>query len=144
MAYHGPRFQGWSKSEMTRARTALRLAIGALLPPCALIHTAFADQVVTTPFKDNTIFSEGTLSSGAGSSLFAGATAEGYFRRALIAFPVAGLVPGGSTIQSATLTINLTRSQFGGDATLHRLYANWGEGASDSGRSGRGDFPQDD
>src|SRR6267142_1785195 len=129
---------------MPKARTALQLALGALLPPCALIHSAYAEQVVVTPFKDNTIFSEGPFSSGEGNSLFAGMTSMGDFRRALIAFPVQGQVPAGSTIESAKLTISLTKSIFGGEATLHRLFANWGEGTSNSGSVGRGAFAQDD
>src|SRR6266566_4041585 len=109
---------------MTKARTALRLALGALLPPCARAQIAFAEQVVVTPFKDNTIFSEANYSSGAGNSLFAGMNANFDLRRTLIAFPVQGYVPPGS-------------------ATLHRLFANWGEAGSDSGSSDQGDFPQD-
>src|SRR5438046_2863990 len=80
---------------MTKARIALRLALGALLPPCALVQIAFAEQVVTTPFKDNTIFSEANYSSGAGNSLFAGMNANFDLRRTLIAFPVQGYVPPG-------------------------------------------------
>ncbi len=128
---------------MTKARTALRLALGALLPPCARAQIAFAEQVVVTPFKDNTIFSEANYSSGAGNSLFAGMNANFDLRRTLIAFPVQGYVPPGSAIQSATMSIWLTESRFGGDATLHRLFANWGEAGSDSGSSDQGDFPQD-
>ncbi|MHC4429144.1 MAG: hypothetical protein ACYS0D_11180, partial [Planctomycetota bacterium] len=63
---------------------ALTLAVVAVSP-------SFADVVEIGPSKDSSMFSEsGDLSNGAGEYLFAGNTAFGFARRALIAFDVAG------------------------------------------------------
>lgn len=83
--------------------------------------------------RDNTIFDEGDLSNGAGQYMFAGQTAGEFNRRALIAFDVAGSVPAGATITDVTLTLHMSRT-IGStyDVSMHRLLADWGEGASDA------------
>jgi hypothetical protein len=109
-----------------------------------LLSSAAARAQVTAvlhPSKDNTLYFDpsGGLSNGAGPTLFAGVTAIGDSRRAVLAFDVAGAIPTGSTIVSAQLrmTVNMTIS--GSVAIfLHALQADWGEGTSDTGPSGGG------
>lgn len=100
-----------------------------------------ADVMTIGAGKDNTIYSDfDLLSNGAGSHFFAGKTAGGNSRRALIAFDVAGVIPAGSTIDNVTLQLYMSRTQAGNQSvTLHRLLADWGEGTSDaSGGEGSG------
>jgi hypothetical protein len=125
---------------MNRARIAVPAALGALLAPClAVTSSLLADQVTVFPSKDNTIFSEGELSNGQGA-IFVGRTAAitKTMRRGLIAFDISSAIPAGSTIEDVVLTLTATRNQFGGNAYLHRLIADWGEGTSNSGDSGSG------
>ncbi len=110
-----------------------------LLPP------ARADlNVVATlaAIKDNTLYESatGAISNGAGEYLFAGTIQTGAIRRAVIAFDIAGSLPAGSTINSVTLELNMSRTVSGNQAVaLQRLLADWGEGASNaSGEEGMG------
>ena len=88
----------------------------------------------TTPSKDNTLYEHvsGSLSNGAGSHFFAGKTAIGSIRRGVIAFDIAGSIPAGSTIDSVSLTLNMSKTAFltGQTIALHGLLADWGEGSS--------------
>lgn len=99
-----------------------------------LTHT-----VQLTPNLDTSLYEEsGNLSNGQGDYLFIGVTASGNgnnIRRALLAFDVAGAVPPGATIVSATLRLKLSKNGPAGSepATLHRLQTDWGEGSSDAG-----------
>ncbi len=92
--------------------------------------------------QDNTLYesSTGSLSNGAGDHIFAGSTATGEIRRALLAFDVAGSIPSGARILGATLTLHVTRTIAGPeDVSLHRLLAAWGEGTSHAfGQEGAG------
>ncbi len=104
-----------------------------------------ADTVAIEASKDNTLFeqADGDLSNGSGRFIFAGRSRqpEGLqIRRALLSFDVAGSIPAGATITSATLTLEVTRSISGDlSSSLHRLGADWGEGASDAnGQEGTG------
>lgn len=99
--------------------------------------TTHAFPIFLQPSKDNTLY-EYTggvdLSSGQGPYLFVGRTnqALGSIRRALIAFDLTD-IPTGSTINSAMLTMNLSKTAPSSSTiTLHRILADWGEGASDS------------
>ena len=50
-----------------------------------------------------------------------------------MAFDVSGAVPDGATVNRVTLTLNMNRTLADAqDIGLHRLMADWGEGASDS------------
>ena len=100
---------------------------------------AAAATITLEADRDNTIFSEsGVRSNGSGPYLFAGNTGLGlgFTRRALITFDVSA-IPAGARIQSATLTLNLSRASLGAggpvDVSLHRLLADWGEAGSNSG-----------
>ncbi|MDZ4851187.1 MAG: DNRLRE domain-containing protein [Pirellulaceae bacterium] len=84
--------------------------------------------------QDNTIFSEnGGLSNGAGEYLFSGRTnSGGPVRRGLIKFDIAGQIPAGSVITSATLGLKLVNPRITNTATIntHRVTSNWGQGTS--------------
>lgn len=110
--------------------------------------TAFAQSDVTiTADKDNTLYenSTGAFSNGAGIHFFAGRTgsnAGGVFRRGLISFDIAGNIESGATIESAALTLTVTKSAPGSgsvDVKIHRVSADWGEGTSNAGNSSDGD-----
>lgn len=109
-----------------------------------LAGAAHADTVILEPFKDNTLFESGTgaLSNGEGDFLFAGVTdrSANLIRRALVAFDVASKVPSGSRINSASLTLHMSRTISGAQmVSVHRVSADWGEGASDAvGSEGQG------
>lgn len=72
-----------------------------------------------------------SASNGSGEEFFIGRNADNSIRRALVAFDIAGNIPAGSQIDSVALVVNMDRTIAGGHpATLHRLLADWGEGAS--------------
>lgn len=124
------------------------LAFGLLAPA----HGPGTVQL--TPSKDNTLFEPddlGERSNALGPQFFAGRVG-GFgggvgLRRGLLAFDVAGNVPAGATITSATLTVECSRVPLldaGVPRThgLRRASADWGEGTSDAGINvGVGDDP---
>lgn len=101
-------------------------------------------QVVITPTKDNTLYEDATggTSNGAGQNFFVGQTRDGEERRALVAFDIAGQIPAGATIVSATLKLQMSRTNPTAGAqpiALHKVSADWGEGTSNaSANEGRG------
>lgn len=110
-----------------------------ILLACALAClgcAAFAATVEIPASKDTTLYSENTnFSNGAGEHLFAGRPGIGTFRRALIAFDIAGAVPAGSTITSASLDLYCSKRAPGSPAqnvSLNRLLQSWGESTSDA------------
>jgi hypothetical protein len=110
---------------------ARSLAVGLLA--LTVVQAARADTVTLTPSRDNTIFAEGQTSNGAGIYLFVGNNGQGNARRALAAFDLAASIPAGSTVQSVTLTMHMSKTTAGAEpVTLHRLLADWGEGTSDA------------
>ena len=113
-----------------------------LSPLCLLFFTwlpspaAHGDVVALLATQDNTLYEStaGDLSNGAGNHFFAGRSNAG-IRRGVLAFSIADQLPEGSVIHSAALTLNISNVPVGADATtlsLHRLTADWGEGASDA------------
>ena len=116
--------------------------IAAALLMIAVASVARADSVTVTANQDNTLFESatGALSNGAGDGLFVGTTNNGQTRRALIAFDIAGSVPSGSTINSVSLAMQMSRTSSGAQTVeLHRVSTDWGEGSSDaSGGGGQG------
>jgi len=108
------------------------LAASAVL---GLAAAARADVVTIGASQDNTIYSEsGAQSNGAGDYFFAGTTRDGFHRRGLISFDVAGSVPPGSLITNVSLTLYLSRTRTGDQTvSLHRAVAAWGEGTSNAG-----------
>jgi FtsP/CotA-like multicopper oxidase with cupredoxin domain len=118
----------------------LASALGASTP-----NSASATTVNITPSKDNTLYeyvaADGDRSNGAGLHLFAGKTGQGYIRRGVLAFNIAGSIPPGSTITSVSLSMHLSRGGGNGTRTLelHKLIADWGEGKSVAfGQEGQG------
>jgi hypothetical protein len=100
-------------------------------PAQAIISVALSSS------KDNTLYEDagGALSNGAGQYFFVGRTTQGAnsIRRGLIAFDIAGTIPPGSIIVSATLRLNMSRtSAVPEPVELHPLTASWGEGTSNA------------
>ena len=91
--------------------------------------------------KDNTLVESGSggVSNGAGTSIFVGRVGTNPpgnpIRRGTVAFEIAGNVPAGATVDSVTLTLNLSRLKTATLRTvsLHKVLADWGEGTSSSG-----------
>lgn len=98
-------------------------------------------EIAVLADRDNTLYeAQGQdLSNGAGEFLFAGSTQTFGRRRAVLRFDVAGAVPPLTTLTSARLLLEVSKSS--GVAVgvyLHRVAADWGEGTSDAGDPGGG------
>jgi len=110
-------------------------ATAALL---AVAAPALADQVTLEPLQDNTLCEDfpGARSNGMGSYFFAGRTGERpglSLRRGLLAFDVAGAITGPATIDSAQLTLEMSKTVTGPVfVALHRVLGAWGEGRSNA------------
>lgn len=106
------------------------LAVASIV--CAATASA---QVQTTlvPVLDTSIYEEsGSLGNGQGAYLFAGMTAQGHSRRALLAFDLS-TVPDGATVVSAELRLHVSKTVAGAEpVSLHRVLAEWGEGTSNA------------
>ena len=105
-----------------------------------LAAAALADVQVLPPSKDNTLYRDTfgrNLSNGAGQFMFVGSTAlpppDGDVRRAVIRFDIAAAIPVGSTINSVSLAMSMSKTISGPQTVeLHRLLRDWGEGASNA------------
>ena len=114
-------------------RTAARAAGVLLAVVIAAGDRAAADTAELTTVRDNTMYSESARSNGVGRHFFAGRTDSGNTRRGLIAFEVAGAVPGGSTITAVTLQLYMSRTSANLEPViLYRVLADWGEGTSNA------------
>jgi hypothetical protein len=105
---------------------------------------ALAEFALLQPEKDSTLIESpaGSLSNGSGPAIFAGriSSSSNSARRALIAFDVAAQIPPGSAVTKATLWLGLSATNAGPvPVSLHRVLADWGEGASTA--SGGGGAP---
>ncbi len=102
---------------------------------------ASADTIEIVATRDNTLYTIESVevSNGAGVHLFAGHllfNPDGV-RRALLRFDVAGAVPPGMVVATAELRLRATRTAgTNNPMTLHRVLADWGEGASNAGEPG--------
>jgi hypothetical protein len=103
----------------------------------ALSFAAAADVAILSAARDATLIESatGVLANGSGSVLFVGRTSQqtGSRRRAVIAFDVAGRVPGGAIVTGARLELELSSSheqavQIG----IYRVSVDWSEGPSSS------------
>ena len=118
--------------------TSLRTLLPALLLLAFPAAAQPSQEVTLAPARDNTLFDDaaGSLSNGAGAYLFTGRTvqANGYLRRALLFFDVAAALPAGARVESAALTLTVTKSISPSpqNVGLHRALAGWGEGTSNA------------
>lgn len=132
---------------MITGALGLALALFTMMRPTVLYaRTALSDQqgslggtipitVVLTPTKDNTLYesTNGTVSNGAGENFFVGNTRLASSRRGLIAFDLTDLLPSNAMIVSATLQLQMSKTNGGVSAvSLHRVLKNWGEGSSNA------------
>ena len=86
--------------------------------------------------KDSTLYEsvDGTLGNGFGQYMFAGLTNGATIRRCVIEFDIAGSIPAGATIDSVTLSLEMSRTISGpSGVSLHTVDQEWGEGASNPG-----------
>ncbi|MEZ4861690.1 MAG: DNRLRE domain-containing protein [Caldilineaceae bacterium] len=107
-------------------------------------QTDIVQQVTITATKDNTLYATtpGQISNGAGTFFFVGRTNQGAIARGLVAFDLAGVLPENATILSATLQLHLSKTSTGTiPVNLHRVLADWGEGASDAPSNESGGAP---
>jgi hypothetical protein len=115
------------------------------LATLVLAFAARAAEVALVPVADNTLYQDFAQNSNGAGYLFAGRAGGGGARRALLRFDVAAAIPPGARIESAELTLSVSRSATTtpGPAGLHRLLEAWGEGASNAGeRAGAGTAAQ--
>lgn len=102
--------------------------------PFLWVETLPAQIVVDLPaIQDNTLYIDagGGLSNGAGNHFFTGLNSGGQIRRGLLRFEVVEFIPPGSQILSADVILHMSRtSSPAKPVELHRVLANWGEGAS--------------
>jgi hypothetical protein len=131
-----------------------RIPLPSLLVALALTlvpqHVTHAETAQLTASKDNTLYENatGSLSNGAGPTLYAGKTGSNnthLLRRAVLAFDLSA-IPAGSSIQTASLTVHLTRAPGGTGSipenfSLSALLADWGEGTSNAGSPGGAGAP---
>jgi len=122
----------------------MRLAAIASTMTLVFVGYASAGMVTMVGDRDTTLIEhpEGALASGAGPSVFAGRTnlADNGVRRALLHFELADALPRGGpqTVERVSLVLtNLTESNTAArEYRLHRVLADWGEGASSSAGGG--------
>ena len=120
-----------------------------LLLALAGSRVALAEFALLAPEKDSTLIESptGALSNGSGPAFFAGRISSGSnsIRRALVDFDPSSLIPPGSTVTKAILSLNLSATNAGPiPIHLHRVLADWGEGASaSSGGGGAASTPGD-
>jgi len=109
--------------------------LSTLLLTCLVATSVFADMVHIAATRDATMIEDpgGALANGSGPALFAGSTNQTVngIRRALIHFDVATALPENAMIDRVFLSLyqssnNAMPSAF----SLHRILADWGEGAS--------------
>jgi hypothetical protein len=124
-------------SRGTARSFAGRVALLPLAAAWALFSSAAAaDVLILEAAQDNTLFedAQGDTSSGSGPSLFAGRISQGLVRRALVSFDVRSALPHDALVDSVTLHLHLSSSSDPSPRAIrvHRVLADWGEGASSS------------
>ncbi len=120
----------------------MRHQFAAAAALCVSAAVSRAGVVLIGADRDNTLYEidDGSISNGSGAYLFSGVTAQDTRRRALLRFDVAGAVPSGAKILSASLTLHMSRTTSATEeVALHRVLSDWGEGSSDgAGEEGNG------
>src|SRR5690606_23584431 len=113
---------------LARAASRTRLHVVAMTSVvlAILAPTAWAQELLLEPVAGATLDSEhGAGANGAGEGLFAGRTALGERRRALLRFDLSSL-PAGASLQAAELTLTMDRSITGTvPVRVHRALASW-------------------
>ena len=111
---------------------------------------AWAETMQFTPDQDNTLYEDvdGDISNGAGDFIFMGRVGpdgDSDWRRALVRFDVSA-IPVNAIIDNIEVSFEIVvapASAVGGDAMLHRVTADWGEGDSNApGPEGQGTSAQ--
>jgi spore coat protein A len=118
----------------------------------AVFCSIHADTATLPASRDSTLYETAPITedagNGSGDYTFTGVTKDGFARRALIVFDVTAAIPAGASINSVQLKLNVSRVPNPLNPTnvaLHRVTADWGEGASDaSGEEGEGQSPPAD
>ncbi len=100
-------------------------------------------EVILQANKDNTLYESttGALSNGKGAHFFVGKTGGSSIRRGLLAFDIAGNIESGASIESAILTLSMSRTPTTTSKiiTIRKSLSDWGEGNSDAlGEEGSG------
>lgn len=116
----------------TPSRRWLPLA-GMSLLSLVLAAPGATSTITVQPVADTSIFSLTPDNNWGGATFFNGGTAGNLgINRALLRFDLGGAVPPGSTILSATLTVEMVRVPVSGRQNsifdLHRMNVSWGEG----------------
>jgi hypothetical protein len=98
---------------------------------CVLAGLARAETVEVVAALDNTLFESttGSSSNGAGPYILVGQNNQGNDRRGVVAFDLAGVLPGNAVIDSVSLRLHLSNPLDTTERSLsvHRLLASWGE-----------------
>ncbi len=119
-----------------KIRNLIVLTLLSIIPALAL-----AETVQIEALRDTTLIEhpDGALANGSGPVFFVGRTAQGQnsVRRALLWFDVAAALPEQAIVESAALTVFATNGNPRmREIRLHRVLADWGEGASSTGGGG--------
>lgn len=122
----------------------MRLAAVVLALTGIFVCDAAADTLSVVASRDATLIEhpDGALASGAGPTVFAGRNnlADNGVRRALLRFDLSEVPPSGGPVvveKVALVVTNLTESNTAPrEYRLHRVLADWGEGASSSAGGG--------
>lgn len=96
--------------------------------------SARGDVVTFSAANDSTLFEspDGSLAGGKGEYLFVGKTLINQIRRTVLRFDVAAHVPAGAVIDSAVITLHMSRTPTTGtDVSFFRLTQEWSEGLTD-------------
>jgi len=127
-----------------------RAVLTSLSVAASLTFASWAAAVTVdlAPSKDNTLIETPVgNSNGAGDGIYAGrvgSTAGGTLRRGLLAFDLSS-IPVGSTVNAATLTLEMVQSPNveARTVTLHPVSADWGEAGSSGSGAGSAALPGD-
>ena len=115
--------------------TVIRIIASTALLLFALVSNTYSQtEVIIQASKDNTLYESefGALSNGKGAHFFVGKNGTRLIRRGLLSFDIAGNIESGASIESALLTLRMSRtnSSTARIIALHKSLSKWGEGES--------------
>src|SRR5437870_1721184 len=144
----GDRWIAWFNQALRKNRSKpgsrirrMKLRFLPLLECLEQRHTP--TTLTLTSSADNTLYEDtnGQLSDGAGQHFYVGNSkqvAASNLRRAVLKFDLSA-VPAGATINSATLSLHMSKTNNGAQAVdVHRALSAWGEGTSNAALGGTG------